>query len=176
MGNQEMMPQDSQFESDFSVSDEFKPDPLAPVGTYRGHVIQVGFDTAGQAIVWTVALQGNTGVMSDGATPIDGQRFQYRNWLPRPGDETTMTPKGRSTKRQAKINMLKQFADAMEVNMNGKNEIVQGISEGLWLGIPVIVKLTLDTYEGRTRNNIDRMSRDKSGSVIEVKPDEDMSF
>ena len=174
--SQEMMPQDSQIESDFSVSDEFKPDPLAPVGTYRGHVIQVGFDAAGQCIVWTVALQGNTGTMSDGATPIDGQRFQYRNWLPRPGDESTMTPKGRSTKRQAKINMLKQFADAMEINMNGKNEIIQGITEGLWLGIPVVCKLTLDTYEGRTRNNIDRMSRDKSGAKIEVKPDEDMPF
>lgn len=176
MSTQDMMPQDSQIESDFSVSDEFKPEPLAPVGTYKGHVIQVGFDAAGQAIVWTVCLAGNSGTMSDGATPVDGQRFQYRNWLPRPGDENIMTPKGRSTKRQAKINMLKQFADAMKVNMNGKPEIIQGISEGLWMGIPVIVKLTLDTYEGRTRNNIDRMSRDESGTVIEVKPDEDQPF
>lgn len=87
-----------------------------------------------------------------------------------------MTPKGRSTKRQAKINMLKQFADGMKVNMNGKNEIVEGISQGLWLGIPVIVKLNLETYEGRTRNNIDRMVRDESGQQITVTPDEEASF
>ena len=74
MSTQDTMPQDSQIESDFNVSDEFKPDPLAPVGTYKGHVIQVGFDAAGQAIVWTVCLTGNSGTMSDGATPIDGQR------------------------------------------------------------------------------------------------------
>lgn len=173
---QDTMPQDCQFESDFSIQDEFKPDPLAPVGSYKGHVIQVGFDAQAQCIVWTVALQGNSGLMSDGATPIDGQRFQYRNWLPRAGDENIMTPKGRSTKRQAKINMMKQFADGMKINMNGKNEIVEGISQGLWLGIPVIVKLTLETYEGRTRNNIDRMVRDDSGQQITVTPDEDTPF
>ena len=166
------MPQDSQFESDFSVQDEFKPDPLAPVGSYRGHVIQVHFDPEGQSIVWTAALQGNPGVMSDGATPIDGQRFQFRNWLPRPGDENTMTPKGRSTKRQAKVNMLKQFADGMKINMNGKAEIIKGITEGLWLGIPVVVKLSLRTYEGRTFNDIERMVRDDSGQNITVPQDE----
>jgi hypothetical protein len=176
MSTQDTMPQDSQIESDFNVSDEFKPDPLCPVGTYKGHVIQVGFDAAGQAIVWTVALQGNSGTMSDGATPIDGQRYQYRNWLPRPGDEAIMTPKGRSTKRAAKISMLKQFADAMKVQMNSKEDIIKGITEGLWMGIPVICKLSLDTYEGRTRNNIDRMSRDESGSVITVLPDEERPF
>jgi len=176
MSTQDTMPQDSQIESDFNVSDEFKPDPLAPVGTYKGHVIQVGFDAAGQAIVWTVCLAGNSGTMSDGATPIDGQRFQYRNWLPRPGDEAIMTPKGRSTKRAAKISMLKQFADAMKVTMNTKEDIIKGITEGLWMGIPVICKLSLDTYAGRTRNNIDRMSRDESGSVIAVRPDEDAPF
>ena len=175
MSTANMMPQDSQFESDFNVQDEFKPDPLCPAGTYKGHVIQVHFDAEGQCIVWTVALQGNSGVMSDGATPIDGQRFQYRNWMPRPGDENTMTPKGRSTKRQAKINMLKQFADGMKVNMNGKQEIIQGITEGLWLGIPVFCKLSLETYEGRTRNNIDRMTRDESSPSIEVRQD-DMPF
>jgi hypothetical protein len=171
MGTQEMMPQDSQFESDFSLENEFKPDPLAPAGSYKGHVIQVGFEPEGQVIVWTVALQGNAGIMSDGSTPIDGQRYQYRNWLPRAGDENIMTPKGRSTKRQAKINMMKQFADVMKINMDGKKEIVDGISKGLWLGIPVIVKLTIETYEGRTRNNIDRMSRDESGQTIEVLPE-----
>jgi hypothetical protein len=72
--------------------------------------------------------------------------------------------------------MLKQFADAMKVQMNSKEDIIKGITEGLWMGIPVICKLSLDTYEGRTRNNIDRMSRDESGSVITVLPDEEKPF
>jgi len=176
MGTQETMPTDSQIESDFNIQDEYRPDPLAPPGTYQGNVIQVGFDPQGQAIVWTVALQGNHGSMSDGETEINGQHFQYRNWLPRAGDENIMTPKGRSTKRQAKINMLKQFADEMQVSMNSKEEIVEGISEGLWLGIPVFVKLTIETYEGRTRNNINRMSRNPQGDTIEVVNEDDTPF
>ena len=56
---QETMPTDNQIESDFNIQDEFKPDPLAPPGTYQGYVIQVGFDPQGQAIVWTIALQGD---------------------------------------------------------------------------------------------------------------------
>lgn len=170
--SQEQMPQDFQFSADFNVEEEFKPEPLAPQGSYKGHTIQVGFDPEGQCIVWTVAFSGNTGTMSDGVTPIDGQRYQYRNWLPKPGDKDIMTPKGRSTKHQAKINMLKQFADGMKINMNTKNDIIEGITQGLWLGIPVIVKLTIETYEGRTRNNIDRMVRDDSGTSIEVPVDE----
>jgi hypothetical protein len=163
-------------ETDFSLEDEYKPDPLAPQGTYRGHIIQVSFDQKNQAINWIVALQGNAGVMSDGETPIDGQRFNYQNWLPRIGDENIPTPSGRTNKRQAKINMLKQFADAMQINMDKPTVVAQSISEGLWLGIPVIVKLGLETYEGRTRNRIERMARDKEGDTIAVPHDDGAPF
>lgn len=163
-------------ETDFSLEDEYKPDPLAPQGTYKGHVTQVSFDQKNQAILWYATLQGNSGVMSDGATPIDGQRFVFQNWLPRIGDENIPTPSGRTNKRQAKINMLKQFADAMQINMGTPAAVAEAISTGLWLGIPVIVKLGVETYEGRTRNKIERMARDTTGETIPVVPNDEVPF
>jgi hypothetical protein len=169
----EHLPQESQFESDFNLEDEYTPEPLAPAGTYRGHVTAVTFDPAQQAIVWQVVLQGNGSYMSDGKTPIDGSRHYFRNWLPRPGDENIMTPSGRSTKRTAKINMMTKFAEGMEISMNTKDAIIKGITEGEWLGIPVFAKLSLNTYQGNTRNQIDSMTRDYTGDIIEVTRDDD---
>ena len=173
----ENFPQESQFESDFNLEDEYTPEPLAPAGTYRGHVISVSFDPTQQAIVWQVVLQGNGSYMSDGKTPVDGSRHYFRNWLPRPGDENIMTPSGRSTKRAAKISMMSKFAEGMKIQMNTKDAIIQGITEGTWMGIPVFAKLSLNTYQGNTRNQIDSMTRDESGETIEVStPDGDMPF
>lgn len=166
-------PTPEQFESDFSLNDEYKPDPLCPQGVYSGHVTNVTFDPAQQAIVWEVVLQGNDGYMSDGETPIDGARFYYRNWLPRAGDENTMTSSGRSTKRQAKINMMKSFADGMQVLMETKEEIVSALSEGTWLGIPVLVRMNNETYEGRTSSRIQGMQRNPEGDVVDVPQDPD---
>lgn len=163
-------------ETSFNLEDEYKPAPLAPQGTYKGHITQVSFDAKNQAITWYATLQGNTGSMSDGATPIDGQRFVYQNWLPRIGDENIPTPSGRTNKRQAKINMLKEFADMMKISMGTPAAVAQALSEGLWLGIPVIVKLGLETYEGRTRNRIERMARDAEGEQIAVTPKDDIPF
>lgn len=162
------MEQEMQFESDFNVEDEYKPDPLCPVGTYRGHVVQVSFNGEQQCIVWKIVLAENGGAMSDGETPVDGSAHYYRNWLPRSGDEGIRTPSGRSHKRAAKISMLKRFAEGMVVKMNTKEEIIQGITEGLWIGIPVFAKITLDTYQGVTRNQVDQMTRNPEGDVIEI--------
>ena len=170
-------PTPEQFDTDFNVNDEYKPDPLCPQGNYTGHVTNVKFDPVQQAIVWEVVLQGNDGYMSDGETPIDGARFFYRNWLPRSGDENTMTSSGRSTKRQAKINMMQQFASGMQVLMSTKEEIVEALSEGLWLGIPVLVKMNNETYEGRTSSRIQNMVRNPEGEIVEVTPpDDDIPF
>jgi len=170
-------PTPEQFETDFNLEDEYKPDPLCPQGSYTGHVTNVTFDPVQQAIVWAVVLQGNDGYMSDGDTPIDGARFYYRNWLPRSGDENTMTASGRSNKRQAKINMMNQFAAAMGVNMGTKGEIVQALSEGLWIGIPVIVKMNNETYEGRTSSRIQNMVRNPESDIVSVTPpDDDIPF
>jgi hypothetical protein len=158
-------PEGTHIESDFSLDDEFKPDPLAPTGNYFGHTVAVAFEQGNQAVAWKVTLNDNGGVMSDGETPIDGQSFYYRNWLPRPGDENLMTVSGRSTKRQAKINMMKQFATEMQVNMDTPAAIMEGIESGEWVDIPVLVGLGIDEYQGRSRNQISRMVRRAEGDA-----------
>ena len=160
-------------ETDFSLDDEFKPDPLAPVANYLGSVAAVALEVGNQAVAWKVVLNDNGGVMSDGETPIDGQAFYYRNWLPRVGDENKMTASGRSTKRQAKINMMKQFSEEMHIEMDSPPQILAAIESGDWVGIDVVVSLTIDEYQGRTRNNISSMSRRPSG---ESSKDSDIPF
>lgn len=144
-------------DSDFSLDDEYKPDPLAPIGNYLGSIAAVAFEPANQAIAWKVVLGENGGVMSDGETPLDGQVYYYRNWLPRPGDENEMTASGRSSKRQAKINMMKQFADGMKINMDSPSIIASSIEGGEWVGLDVIVSLNIEEYQGRVRNTVTRM-------------------
>jgi len=161
----ELEPQEgAHIETDFSLEDEYKPDPLAPQGNYLGSVAGVTFEMANQAIAWRVVLADNGGVMSDGETPIDGQAFTYRNWLPRIGDENKMTASGRSTKRQAKINMMKQFADSMQINMDSPTQIMAFIESGDWVGIDVVVSLSMEEYQGRTRNSVSSMARRASES------------
>ena len=144
-------------DSDFDLEDEYKPEPLVAGGNYRGNVIGVVLDTEQNAIAWKVALAENGGVMSDGETPVDGSHHYYRNWLPRPGDENEPTKSGRGTKRQSKINMMKQFADGAGINMNTPAIIAESITNQEWIGLEVIVTLSINEYMGVTRNQIDKM-------------------
>jgi hypothetical protein len=146
--------------TDYNLDDEYKPEPLAPTGVYTGLVKKVAYESANNAIRWEVTAAGNFGIlMVDGQTPLDGNTFFYRNWLPRPGDENVRTKSGRSTKRQAKINMLKDFQDKMQVDMNTPQAVQEAIMNGEWMGIPVIMNLDIDEYEGVTRNVIKKMVR-----------------
>ena len=95
--------------------------------------------------------------MSDGETPIDGSVFVYRNWLPKPGDEVERTKKGTQTKKQAKINMLHDFAEAMKITMTTPKKILESIANCDWIGIEAQVKMGVRTWEGRTFNNIERV-------------------
>lgn len=155
-------------ESDFSLDDEYKPDPLAPVGNYFGHTVGVAFEPGNQAVAWKVTLNDNGGVMSDGETPVDGQSYYYRNWLPREGDENVMTASGRSTKRQAKVNMMKKFSEDMQITMDTPIDIMSGIEGGEWVDVPVLVSLGTDEYQGRHRNQINRMVRRADADAPEV--------
>lgn len=170
------MQDNAHFESDFSLDDEYKPDPLAPQGNYLGHTIQVTWEAASHCLVWTITLDGNGGVMSDGETPIDGQQYQFRNSFPRVVDETEMAKHGRSTKRQAKINMLKQFKDDMQIEMDSPQEIQKNLAEGNWIGIPVVVAVGLGTYQGRARNQINSMKRREGDQVNVPTPEDDIPF
>ena len=146
---------------DFNVSDEYKPDPLTPKGTYYGAVVKVSFNPDQHCIIWEVVLHDNGGLQSDGESQIDGAHQWFRNWLPRPGDEDTLTKSGKSTKRQSKINMLKNFAEAMKIDISTPAQIAAAISEAQWIGLEVEAEIDIDEYLGKFRNVINRMKVSK---------------
>ena len=144
-------------DSDFNLEDEYKDEPLIPNGNYRGNVIGVTFEAEQHAIAWKMVLDGNGGVMSDGETPVDGNHLYLRNFLPKPGDDTEMTKEGRQTKRQSKVNMLKRFANGMQIDMNTPATIAESITNQDWVGIPVVMTVVLNEYMGITRNQVNKM-------------------
>jgi hypothetical protein len=143
---------------DFDVAQEFKADPLVPNGKYRATVKSVKADTKACCIVWGVVLNDNDTMMSDGVSPVDGVEMWSRNWLPRPGDENEFSKNGKTTKRQSKINMLKKFAEKMRINMNSPQIIAQAITEGEWIGLEVLIDVTMSEWKGEVRNEINNMT------------------
>lgn len=141
----------------FDVDSEFKPEPLAPNGSYRGAVTSVSFDSEKFCIVWGVVLQDNGGFASDGETPVDGMKLFYRNWLPKPGDDTEYSKNGRTTKRQSKINMMKKFADGMKIDIGTPQKIAEAIQYQTWVGLEVVCDVQVSEYKGEVRNEINKM-------------------
>ena len=146
---------------DFNVEDEFKPDPLIPKGTYHAVATEIRFEPAKFCIVWDFCLHDNGGMMSDGETPIDGAHVTYRNWLPKPGDENEMSKSGKSTKRQSKINMLKDFQDNLGLDMSTPTIIATSLSEQLWVGTEADLDVDVDEWQGRFRNTVNRANQSK---------------
>lgn len=144
---------------EFNLEEEYKAPPLVPGGKYYGAVVKVSYKADDISILWEVALSDNGGMCSDGTTPVDGIRLFNRNMLPKPGDESELTKDGRMNKRQAKVNMLKKFADDMKIDMNSMAIIKAALQNQEWLGIPVIVDVTITEYEGRFMNNVKRIVR-----------------
>jgi hypothetical protein len=146
--------------SNFNLENDFKVDPLVPNGNYTGNVVQVEFKADKANINWKVVLDGNGGFMNDGETPIDGVALYFNNWLPKKGDETLMTPSGRSTKFQSKVNQLGKFAKGMGLNMNTIDIIKEAIDNGDYIGLAVKVKVTTNEFpvgSGTFNNQIEQM-------------------
>ena len=144
---------------DFNVDDEYKPDPLIPRGTYHGVATKIAFVPAQHNITWSFCLHDNGGAMNDGKTPIDGAYVFYRNWLPKPGDENELTKSGRNNKRQSKINMLKDFQTALEVDMSTPAKIATALAEQHWIGVEADLDVDIDEYEGRFKNVVNRVKK-----------------
>lgn len=142
----------------FNLENDYHEEPLVPQGNYYASVTGVSLDTEKAAIVWKIVLQGNGAVMSDGETEVEGATLFFRNWLPRPGDETEMTTTGRTTKFQSKVNQLAKFAKGMSINMNTPQAIQDAIDNGEWIGLDVLASVTISEYQGTTRNDVSRMS------------------
>ena len=151
---------DFSVESDFNLEEEYKPTPLLQPGMYKGAVTDVRWDNAAQCLVWTVTLAGNEVLANDGETPADGMVFKSYNYFPKAGDENIFTKSGKMTKRQAKINMLGDFQEDMSISINTKTALIDGISNGEWIGLAVKVAITLNEYKGKISNRVDRMSKD----------------
>lgn len=150
-----------ELECDFNLENDFKPEPLLANGTYSANVVDMQHK-AGKSpcLFWKVTLDGNGGYLNDGETSVDGVQLYHNNWLPKKGDENTPTPSGKTTKFQSKVNMLKQFADEMKLNLNSMSVIKEAIANGEYIGLAV--KVTVGTKEypegsGRFSNEITKM-------------------
>ena len=143
--------------ADFDTEKDYKATPMAPASRYRGSVYGVKYNSKDNTIDWEIALNGNGGVCSDGSTPVDGIHVDYRNWLPNVGDENEMTKKGKMTKRQAKINMLKDFADGMKLGTLTSARIKEALQNMEWVGREVFVVVVIKEYNGRFFNAVDSM-------------------
>jgi hypothetical protein len=150
-----------QINTDFDLESEYKADPLIPQANYLGSITGVSYNPENYGLTFIVTLADNGGYMSDGETPIDGGRVFKTVWFPRPGDETEMTSDGKKTKRQSKINMLKEFADKMELDMGTKEKLQAAIENGDWIGIPVVASVEISEYLGRQTNPVNKMVRRK---------------
>jgi hypothetical protein len=174
------MEQQMVFESEFNIDEEYKPQPLCPNGTFTGNIVNVSFDAQKQCLIFKVTLAENEGVvMSDGNTPADGANLFARVYFPKPGDETEPTSSGRGNKRDAKISMMKSFADRLKIRMNSGPEVAEALKEGLWTGIPVFVKVSQRALpSGDIVNNVDTLVRDDSRSKLDIAdiPTEQMPF
>ena len=154
-------PTDALNSMDFNVEDEYKPDPLIPKGTYHGGVTDVKFNPQQHCIVWTVCLHDNGGVQNDNETPIDGALVWFRNWLPKAGDEDIPTKSGKTNKRQSKINMLRDFGTELGIDVSTPQAIGTAISEAQWVGLEVELDSDIDEYNGKFRNQVNRMRKSK---------------
>lgn len=152
-------PSDALGNLDFNVDEEYKPDPLIPKGIYHGVVISTKFNAAQFCIVWDFCLHDNGGVMNDGQAPIDGAHVFFRNWLPKPGDESIATKSGKTNKRQSKINMLKDFQEALNIDMSTPGKIANGIQEQAWVGVEADLEVDAEEYQGRFRNVVGRVKK-----------------
>lgn len=151
----------AQINTDFDLEGEYKPDPLIPQANYLGSITGVSYNPDNYGLTFIVTLADNGGYMSDGETSIDGGRVFKTVWFPRPGDEKTMTSDGKKTKRQSKINMLKEFAETMELDMGTKEKLQTAMENGDWIGIPVVVAVEISEYQGRKSNPVNKMVRQK---------------
>ena len=142
---------------DFNLEEEYKEPPLIPQGFYHGAITNVEYDPEVNTVIWTVTLDGNGGMASDGETPIDGQSLAYTNYLPLAGDENERTKKGTMSKRQAKINMLAQFVKDMKIQVNTMTDLMEGINNSIWIGKEVSAKVSASKWEGRVFNKVAKL-------------------
>lgn len=162
---EETVPEDENFDepeaadvdTDFDLDDDYKPEPLLKNGKYKGNITGVALDEGRGSIDWTVVLDENGGFMSDGETEVDGSEHNFSNWLPKSSDKGQRSKTG-ADKWQTKINMLKRFADNMQIQIKTYQQIKDACTDQDWVGLPVTVEMKIETYRGQHRSRINDMA------------------
>lgn len=142
---------------DFNFTEDEKRPPLVPDGFYHANVTAVSFDVENKVIIWDVTLDSNGGVCTDGETDIDGTVHQYKNWLPKAGDENERTASGKQTKRQSKINMMAEFMRKMKLPQATVSELLNAVEDAEFIGLEVEVELGAREYNGMVFNDVKQM-------------------
>jgi hypothetical protein len=70
-----------------------------------------------------------------------------------------MTKNGKNTKRQSKINMMKDFENAMGIDMSTPQKIAAALSEQQWIGVEADLDVDVDEYLGKFRNVANRAKK-----------------
>lgn len=142
-----------EFDDNFDLDADYKPVPLIPAGIYNGNIIGARIDEGMGAIVIDAQLQGNDDqTCSDAETPVDGQSVSLRIWLPKAEDSEKMTPKGNMTKKQWKINNMKDCFNKLGIEALTMSDIKAQIEDGSWIQDGVNVDVELNTYKGDVSN------------------------
>ena len=145
--------------TDFNLEEEYKADPLIPGGKYSAHCTKAEFNSKEKTIIFEWTLAENGGVCSDGETPVDGRKLWSRVWLPRPGDDVEMTKDGRSSKRQAKINMMAQFSQRLGIDMSTLAKLTEALENQEWVGLEAVLDISTREWEGKISNEVKKASK-----------------
>lgn len=147
------------FDDDFDLDRDYTPTPIIPKGDYWGNITRTGLNKEANSIDFTCLFEGNgDDVCADGETPVDGISAVFKLWLPKPEDATKYIKSGGMTKRQFKLNAIKEFIDSMGFSANTMQEIKSALENGDWLTDGVKINVQVDTYKGNTRHQINGIS------------------
>jgi len=142
---------------DFSVSGEYKEEPVPSVGNYRAILTGAKFNEDKYTINWEFTLRENggncvqmnsTGNFEDTEIPVDGVKIFMNTNLPVASDKAKTTKSGKPL-YQWKLNHLGDLGKALHIQLESPKIIKESIQEGLYNDIPVTLELKLEEYEGR---------------------------
>ncbi len=134
-------------------ADEEKAVPTIPQGTYDGEITKATVQK--DHLLVSITLGGNSGVLSDGTSSVDGSAVFFRLYFPKPGDEDQMS--GKLTKREWKVNNIIAFAKQFGLPA-GSAEFVEAINSGELLATPVTVQMTLEEWKGQIQERVSKLT------------------
>lgn len=146
----------------FDITTDVIADPLIPRGIYHGSVTNLKLKLDKHRLDWEITFKDNEGLMfNDGKTPVDGAKLMLFNYLPtKEEDAKTMSPSGKQTKMQSKINMLAKFAKGLGITKELRNidTIALAVQEAKFLGMAIDASVVENEYQGEISNQIDRLT------------------